>query len=130
MQMPAVRFAGENGFRLFPAFQLSDATHTNPTGNILDSRLLPTYAVRGLRLREPKRPDFASEPDRSGLAPLFPECCERLDVGADGLDQRLLHLGAECPVLAFVHRAVPGFHEDVSPWLVGERVSAGDAFVP
>lgn len=71
MQMPAVRFAGENGLRLFPSLQLSDATHPDPAGDVLDSRLLSAYAVRGFRLGKSERLDFASEPDRSGLAALF-----------------------------------------------------------
>lgn len=59
MQMPAVRFAGENGLRLFPSLQLSDATHPDPAGDVLDSRLLSAYAVRGLRLWESERLDLA-----------------------------------------------------------------------
>lgn len=130
MQMPPVRFAGENGLCLFPSLQLSDAAHPDPAGDVLYPRLLSAYAVRGLRLWESERLDLAREPDRSGLAALFLEGCECFDVGSDGLDEGLLHLGAEHAVFAFVHRVVLGFHEDVFSWLVGERVSAGDAFVP
>ena len=80
VQMPPVRFAGENGLRLFPSIQLSDAAHPDPAGNVLDFRLLSAYAVRGLRLRESERLDFTSEPDCSNLAALFLEGCEGFDV--------------------------------------------------
>lgn len=82
MQMPPVRFAGENGLCLFPSLQLSDAAHPDPAGDVLYPRLLSAYAVRGLRLWESERLDLAREPDRSGLAALFLEGCECFDVGS------------------------------------------------
>lgn len=110
MQMPTVRLTGENGLRLFPSLQLPDTAHANPARDVLYPRFLSSYAICGFRLGKPERLDFACEPDFAYLAALFFEGGKCLDVGADGFDKGLFHLGAEHAVFSFVHGAVLGFH--------------------
>lgn len=63
VQVPSVRLADEVRLGLFPSFELADATYSDPSGDVLDVRLLSSDAVGDFRLGKPQCGDLSGEAD-------------------------------------------------------------------